>query len=40
MVRPYVRGFQSNVQDSHPLHRLSIDKVERDRVFAKEGLTP
>lgn len=40
LVRPYVKGFHANAQDIHPLHQLSIDKDERLRVFAKEGLTP
>jgi oligopeptide transport system substrate-binding protein len=40
LVRPYVKGFHPNVQDVHPLEMLSIDKEERRREIAKEGLTP
>jgi oligopeptide transport system substrate-binding protein len=38
LVRPYVKGFDSNSRDSHPLWNLSIDKEEKQRIFAAEGL--
>ena len=29
MVRPYVRGFYNNLQDTHPLHTIWIDPQRR-----------
>ena len=39
LVHSYVKGFDANVQDTHPLHLISIDKEERDQFFRKQGLT-
>jgi len=31
LVRPYVRGFETNLQDIHPLRALRIDPQEKAR---------
>jgi len=31
MVRPRVRGFYNNLQDTHPLHSIWIDPIADDK---------
>ena len=38
MVRPYVKGWYRNIQDTHPLKNVWIDEEEKRRVLKAEGL--
>ena len=38
LVRTYVKGFEHNLLDMHPLDAISIDLEEKARVFKAEGL--
>jgi len=37
LVRPYVHGFRTNLQDHHPLQFLSVDQEQKQRVLSAEG---
>jgi len=38
LVRPYVKGFYSNIQDVHPLRAIWIDKAQKEQILRQEGL--